>query len=456
MLIRSISQDRLRRSAVVVFAAGSFATLLACWASSDGETASPPAVMADTASNLPGAAGASGGATPGNEPPAAAANTGGGSGSSGGRSGQEMGPPVAGLGVAGQGDASGVSARGASPGGGAGGGTDADCSLDSDRDTVNDCLDGCPNDPFKVSPGACGCGQTDLDVDVDGTLDCREECDDDPNKTAPGVCGCGQPDVDSDGDGMLDCQDDCPKDATRSVSGTCGCGAPDNLPLCLRHRYGFGGAGTAATDSVGGANGVVVNTTLAGNGTVVLAGTNTDQYVDLPDGIVSSLGPNATIEVWFTWTGAGAPWQRVFDFGSSDQPPGAQGTGATYLFVTPSNGLNSNARAAFTTGSIGGERVVDGPAPLTAGVLMHIAVVIDAQTNTLTYYQNGARLGGAELGDVALASLNDVNNWIGRSQFTPDEELQATIDEVRIYGVARNAAQVASESAAGPNVLPTQ
>jgi hypothetical protein len=86
---------------------------------------------------------------------------------------------------------------------------------------------------------------------------------------------------------------------------------------------------SAATDSVGGADGLVVNRTLAGDGTVVLAGIDSLQYVDLPNGIVSSLGPSATVEAWVNWTGVGGTWQRVFDFGSSDQPEDVQGNGVT-------------------------------------------------------------------------------------------------------------------------------
>ena len=129
--------------------------------------------------------------------------------------------------------------------------------------------DDCPQDPAKTAPGVCGCGVSDLDSDADGMRDCQEECDQDPNKTAPGQCGCGLPDVDGDGDGTLDCRDECPKDQTATVAGTCGCGAPDNLPLCLRHRYSFDGTGTTVTDSVGEADGLVLNTMLAGDGTVV-------------------------------------------------------------------------------------------------------------------------------------------------------------------------------------------
>src|SRR6266542_1829695 len=58
------------------------------------------------------------------------------------------------------------------------------------------------------------------------------------------------------------------------------------LKSALVHRYSFDGTGTVATDSVGAAHGTVVNAELAGDGTVVLDGASSDQYVDLPNGIV--------------------------------------------------------------------------------------------------------------------------------------------------------------------------
>jgi hypothetical protein len=314
--------------------------------------------------------------------------------------------------------------------------------------------DDCPMDPAKTAPGVCGCGVSDIDTDADGTRDCQEECDQDPNKTAAGECGCGVSDADGDGDSTIDCRDECPKDATATVAGTCGCGAPADLPLCLRHRYSFNGTGTTATDSVGGANGTVLNTTLVGDGTVVLAGVDSVQYVDLPNGIVSSLGPSATIEAWASWTGVGGTWQRVFDFGSSDQAEDTQGNGVTYLFVTPNNGATTFARTALTNAAVATEKFVETTAPLPTAVLVHLAVVVDGAAKTLTLYQNGVSAGSVDLVDTTLNRLNDVNNWIGRSQWTFDDEFQGTVSELRIYSTARSAQQIAAESAAGPDVLP--
>jgi hypothetical protein len=98
---------------------------------------------------------------------------------------------------------------------------------DSDGDGVPDCIDGCPNDANKTSPGTCGCGVTDTDSDGDGIPDCHDGCPNDPNKTAPGICGCGKADIDSDGDGTPDCIDACPNDPNKTNPGACGCGVPD-------------------------------------------------------------------------------------------------------------------------------------------------------------------------------------------------------------------------------------
>ncbi len=49
-----------------------------------------------------------------------------------------------------------------------------------------------------------------IDSDGDGFHDWSDGCPDDPAKTDPGACGCGIPDTDGDGDEIPDCQDNCP------------------------------------------------------------------------------------------------------------------------------------------------------------------------------------------------------------------------------------------------------
>ena len=80
-----------------------------------------------------------------------------------------------------------------------------------------------------------------------------------------------------------------------STGGTAG--GPD-CPLCelqatLIHRYSFNGTGTEATDSVGNAHGTIVDASLDGSGSLTLDGSAESQYVDLPDRIVSVIGPGS-------------------------------------------------------------------------------------------------------------------------------------------------------------------
>jgi hypothetical protein len=110
---------------------------------------------------------------------------------------------------------------------------------DNDNDGVTNCNDGCPDDPNKTAPGACGCGASDADFDNDGVPNCIDGCPLDPNKTSPGVCGCGISDINSDGDQLPDCLDQCPFDPNKLFPGACGCGLPDTdsdgdgVPNCI-------------------------------------------------------------------------------------------------------------------------------------------------------------------------------------------------------------------------------
>jgi hypothetical protein len=295
-----------------------------------------------------------------------------------------------------------------------------------------------------------GCG------DGVGAHDC---CPADPLKTAPGTCGCGVADTDGDGDDTPDCDDDCPADALKTEPGVCGCGRPDSdqgavascagLLSALRHRYRFEGSGNTVVDSQGDQDGTVMNTSLAGTGKLDLAGGTSDQYVELPNGLVSAL-TDATFEVWLSWSG-GAGWQRIFDFGDNNAAEGSQGTGTSYLFLTPMiAGGSSNLRVAYSqTGSTNETRINASSALASSGV-HHVAVVIDDAGNQMRLYIDGAPAGSQDL-TGSLSAIADVNNWLGRSQYSNDPELGGSLHELRIYGDALSDAQVALSFAEGPD-----
>ncbi len=243
-------------------------------------------------------------------------------------------------------------------------------------------------------------------------------------------------------------RDDCPDDVAKAAPGVCGCQVPEAVcgPLAssLVHRYGFDGAGVGVVDSVGDADGTVVNTTLKGAGELDLEGGPTDQYVELPDGILSVLS-SATFEAWVSRDlPKSMYWDRIFDFGVSTAGEGRGGSGESYLFLA----AELSFRTAFRNTKLGMEILVDAPAPFPVGVTTHVAVVVDAQAAELRLYLNGVQQGVTELREP-LSSVPDVNNWLGRSQFVADASFDGRLREFRIYAAALAEAQLATSFALG-------
>lgn len=241
--------------------------------------------------------------------------------------------------------------------------------------------------------------------------------------------------------------------------GGCKVGTPMCCPDagCLLHRYSFNGAGNVISDSVGGAHGMIIGTALNGDGTLSLMGGADSPYVSLPDHLVSRIGNSATFEVWVAWSdpGVGA-WQRIFDFGNSDGGDGRQGNGLSYLFLTPENNHSQGLRCAFSLDGMSGETIVDDPdGALPAGTTQHLAVVVDGVAHTISVFKNGVLAGQATFADTdSLSALNDVNVWLGRSQYVGDPGFAGLFSEFRVYGVARTADQISASFTAGPDTVP--
>ena len=272
------------------------------------------------------------------------------------------------------------------------------------------CVDGCPDDPLKMAPGTCGCGEPDTDTDADGTPDCKDECPTVKGKIKKG-CGC---------------------DVTTADETTC-----QALLTGLVHRYAFTGSGTAIKDSKGAADGVAVNVALSNTGSLEF--TTGDQYADLPNGIVSKL-TNVTLEAWVTWQG-GNNWQRVFDLGEdSTGTENSRSTGRSYIFVSP-HGDGNFVRAVYRKPGAP-EVVIDAAPSLASGAAAQVALVLDDDHDLMTLYVNGASVGSAPFVDH-LSYVNDINNWLGRSQFMTDPAFAGSIQEFRMYAVALSAAQLA-------------
>ncbi|HKE63555.1 MAG TPA: LamG-like jellyroll fold domain-containing protein [Micromonosporaceae bacterium] len=159
---------------------------------------------------------------------------------------------------------------------------------------------------------------------------------------------------------------------------------------------------------------------------VRLSGSN--EYVDLPDGIVNGLS-DFTISAWVN-PSATPTWSRVFDIGT--------GTGV-YMFLSV-NGAGIGPRFAITTSGSGGEQQLTTSGQLPLNTWSHLAVTLSGTTGTL--YLNGNPVATNSNMTLHPSNLGNTNqNWIGRSQFS-DPFLPATVDDFQIYGRALSASEI--------------
>jgi hypothetical protein len=281
-----------------------------------------------------------------------------------------------------------------------------------------------------------------------------------------GVGGSGVVSGSGGSGGVPPLPDDCPADPEKLAPGECGCGVPDvatatladcqSIKDALIHRYDFEGTGTQVRDRVGNAHGMIArNATLSkldGKGVVLLGGGDTGAYVDLPNGLISQL-TNATLEAWVTWGGGGAN-QHIFDFGdiTDPAPEDKQGSGKSYLFVSSSSN-DSTVDATFSSnGTNSSDHVTVEMGPPLPQALSQVVVVTNSVANTLSLYVNGSKL-AEQPWTAELSAINDVNVWLGRSQWVNDPELSAVFHDFRIYHQALTGPQIASAFAAGPDPI---
>jgi len=233
---------------------------------------------------------------------------------------------------------------------------------------------------------------------------------------------------------------------------------PGHTEPVLVHRYSFSETpgSTTVKDSVGNADGTIVGTgaVFDGNGQLVLPGGTSSSadpsviaaYVDLPNHIINVL-TNATFEAWVTWQGSG-PWQRIFDFGTSLSGEDVSTGNGNYIFLTPQGDVNLHysARDPVT----GAEPApLNGPGPMITNTEILITAVYDYTANVARLYTNAVLVASGQA-PVALTGIDDVNNWLGRSQW-PDALFQGKYNEFRIWDGALLPDQVAADYAAGPD-----
>ena len=249
----------------------------------------------------------------------------------------------------------------------------------------------------------------------------------------------------------------------------------------LTHRYTFNDG--TPNDSVGSANGTLIDGTLAGvpevNGGQLrlnnpgFSGPSTAaNYLSLPASILPTSG-SVTIEQWFTFNGSGwySDGWAFSDRNGGANPPSA--TSGQYLMHTISNpqggpnpagggssialgttGYNTETRAYSTTTGIG----AGGGGYLDDAQTYYSATVIDSVTSTLSYYVYRVfdGVGGLQNSVPAtpLSSFSFDDAIIGRSPFDADPATSGSVDEFRISNHAFTAQQVADSFVLGPAPSP--
>jgi hypothetical protein len=235
----------------------------------------------------------------------------------------------------------------------------------------------------------------------------------------------------------------------------------------LIHRYTFNDGDVAdvngvlmALDTVGGADGTIINDTgaavvadgiltLGNDGSQRSAGAGdglaNGDYVDLPNGLISSLGA-VTFEAWFTWDdGNMGAWQRIFDLGMSAGGEGKSTGGQSYIYVTPAR----NGGDFFASLSGSPALQLPGHAPLGQETL--VTLVHDELAGLDKLYINGIAQAVTKTSAV-LSAIDDRNNWLGRAQWN-DALFVGSYNEFRIHDTALSAEEVLADYLAGPDEI---
>lgn len=233
------------------------------------------------------------------------------------------------------------------------------------------------------------------------------------------------------------------------------------------------GAIADGTTSIG-VNGGIATIRGAGASSDAMAGTglrginlpggssNTQAYIDLPNGLASTNGPDLTINTWMTIDGF-HNWARVFDFGSTDIgtgtqggelfSPGGGGQGFEYIMISAMNGTDINVHRLENRENGATLNTTDGVSPVTLGsehLWTFVWDDIGGGQSIQKYYLDGVFIVQSAPFNSTLAQLNDVNNWLGRSNWTGDGNTDGTYDMFAVYNTAFTDVEVAASFAAGP------
>jgi hypothetical protein len=209
----------------------------------------------------------------------------------------------------------------------------------------------------------------------------------------------------------------------------------------LKHRYSFS---SDAKDSIGAAAGKLEGAAQVKDGKLILDG-STGTFVDLPGGLLSGYKA-ATIEFWIS-TGQNGNYARVFDAGEIS---GHSGIKSIYFCVDHTSSGDWRLKISVPDGK---DQVVAIKGNLSGRKDLHVVNVLDPATGFMGIYVNG-ELVGSRTDLISLEGVSPHYFFIGRSLYSADAYLNASIDEFRIYDSALSPEQVKNDYSAGPNRIP--
>ena len=203
-------------------------------------------------------------------------------------------------------------------------------------------------------------------------------------------------------------------------------------------------SGTTVTDTSGnGRDGTLTNGgTWTGDGGLVLDGT--DDYVKLPNNLMTGLSAITVSADVYVATDQATPF---FIWGLGNTASGSAGTG--YLMAS------GNAfRAAITTTNWSGEKVTarSSGGNLARGVWKTVTYTQTGTTGTL--YEDGAQVGQNTAVSVLPSQVGGgvtTNNLLGKSSYSSDHTLKGKLRNFRIYDRALDASEVAAISLTDAN-----
>jgi len=230
-----------------------------------------------------------------------------------------------------------------------------------------------------------------------------------------------------------------------------------NASAELKHRYSFN-TDNEVVDSVGGANGTLMNNaTVYGGAAYFNGGTSGPDcdYIELPPNMITGF-ETVTFELWID-VGMNGIWPELFAFGHQN----AAGQGANMVMFCPHSGSTPNDyRMSYAQADPGynDEYVVNGVGTLDGLGPCFIACVYDPPNNVLSLYKDGvlvASLSPPASAGFSLSKVRNTYSWLGRSLYNGDASYNGTIDEFRIHNSALGPLRIAVDHRAGPDTVVT-